>query len=91
MEKIGEGEMFDVWRVQFQVPREGLARLTGGRATVQARGGSFELVANHDAGCVETTVETPDPKPAADAIAERIYLRINSNDQFSGMEACAVM
>ena len=42
-------------------------------------------------GCVETTIETPDPKPAADEIAERIYMRINTNDEFSGMEACVVM
>ena len=91
VEKVGEGEIFDVWKVQFQVPRQGLDRLSGGRASVQVRGGSFELVANPASGCVETTIETPDPKPAADAIAERIYLRINSSDTFSGMDACVVM
>ena len=91
VEKIGEGDIFDLWRVQFVVPREGLNRLSGGRASVQVRGGSFELVANPESGCVETTIETPDPTPAADAIAERIHLRINSNDSFSGMDACTVM
>ena len=91
VEKIGEGDIFDLWRVQFIVPQEGLNRLSGGRASVQVRGGSFELVANPESGCVETTIETPDPTPAADAIAERIHLRINSNDSFSGMDACTVM
>lgn len=91
VEKIGEGDIFDLWRVQFVVPREGLNRLSGGRASVQVRGGSFELVANPESGCVETTIETPDPTLAADAIAERIHLRINSNDSFSGMDACFVM
>ena len=91
VEKVGEGEIFDLWRVSFQVPIDGLKRLSGGRASVQARGGVFELVANEEAGCVETTIETPDPKAAADAIAERIHLRINSNDSFTGMEACLIM
>ena len=90
-EIVGEGDIFNIWRVKFQVPTAGLQRLTGGRATVQARGGIFELIGNEMEGCVETTIETPDPKPAADEIAERIYMRINTNDEFSGMEACVVM
>ena len=90
-EIVGEGEIFNIWRVKFQVPTAGLQRLTGGRATVQARGGIFELIGNEMEGCVETTIETPDPKPAAEEIAERIYMRINTKDEFSGMEACVVM
>jgi hypothetical protein len=91
VEKIGAGTIFDVWRIQFAVPQSGLQRLSGGRASVQARGGSFELVAHPTAGCVETTVETPDPTPVADEIAQRIYLRLHTSDTFSGMEACVVM
>ena len=90
VERIGEGEIFALHRISFAVPRAQLDKLQGGSATVQVRGGSFALAADPEAGAVETVVESPDPTPVADAIAERIYLRINSDVAPPGMEVCVV-
>ena len=89
-EHIGEGEIFAKHRICFKVPREHLSKLKGGSATVQVRGGSFALEADHESGTVETVIESPDPIPAADAIAERIHLRITSDTAPPGMEVCTV-
>ena len=54
VEKAGEGEIFALHRVCFKVPRDRLARLQGGRASIMVRGGTFELTADKEAGTVET-------------------------------------
>lgn len=90
VEKIGEGEIFAMHRISFTVPRAQISKLKGGSATVQVRGGSFALEAVPEASAVETIIESPDPTPAADAIAERIYRRIHSDTAPPGMEVCVV-
>ena len=90
-EKVGTGEIFDLYRLQYSVPRQALQHLKGDSQSINVRGGVFQLTVDRAAGILETVVETPNPTPLAEALADRINSRMNASEQAPGLDAvCTV-